>query len=640
MTNWNLDRYTSRAWWRRALLFCLVGATTGTGAYLMGRVLGVEDGNVLDITLLAAFTLGFCWIAISFWAAVFGFLLTLFGLHPISLRRAAPSSGTPPPLTRRTAILMPIYNEDPQQAFGRVVATYRSLLATGEIGPFDFFVLSDTTDDEIAHRELLLWMNLRQDLGAERRLFYRRRPLNTCRKAGNIADWLNMYGRRYDHMLVLDADSVMAGDTIVRLAALMEASPGTGIIQTLAIAVGRETLFARTLQFSGRLYGPLLAAGHSFWQMGEANYFGHNAIIRTSAFAAHCHLPVLPGAPPLGGEILSHDFVEAAFIRRGGWHVWLLPELGGSFEEIPSNLPDYATRDRRWVQGNLQHGRVIGNAGLHPMSRLHLGMGILGYASSPLWLVFLILSGAGMIAQAVTLPVYFGAGRSLFPLWPAYRELEVHSLIAMTAALLFVPKLLSILLAVFSSAARQFGGRLSLMTSAVLEVLFSMLLAPVMMLFHTEFIIRILSGRAVGWPAQPREDRGVPWVTALRRHRWHSLLGVVAGGVLGFYAPSYLPWVAPVIAGLVLAAPLTVFSSRRRTGLAARYLSLFLTPEESNVPVELARLQPARTRRFSLSVIASALGSARRRWRRTLGVEPAVGVTAVALGKGPGELGA
>jgi len=640
MTNWNLDRYTSRAWWRRALLFSLVGATTGTGAYLMGRVLGVEDGNVLDITLLAAFTLGFCWIAISFWAAVFGFLLTLFGLHPISLRRAAPSSGTPPPLARRTAILMPIYNEDPQQAFGRVVATYRSLLATGEIGPFDFFVLSDTTDDEIAHRELLLWMNLRQDLGAERRLFYRRRPLNTCRKAGNIADWLNMYGRRYDHMLVLDADSVMAGDTIVRLAALMEASPGTGIIQTLAIAVGRETLFARTLQFSGRLYGPLLAAGHSFWQMGEANYFGHNAIIRTSAFAAHCHLPVLPGAPPLGGEILSHDFVEAAFIRRGGWHVWLLPELGGSFEEIPSNLPDYATRDRRWVQGNLQHGRVIGNAGLHPMSRLHLGMGILGYASSPLWLVFLILSGAGMIAQAVTLPVYFGAGRSLFPLWPAYRELEVHSLIAMTAALLFVPKLLSILLAVFSSAARQFGGRLALMTSAVLEVLFSMLLAPVMMLFHTEFIIRILSGRAVGWPAQPREDRGVPWVTALRRHRWHSLLGVVAGGVLGFYAPSYLPWVAPVIAGLVLAAPLTVFSSRRRTGLAARYLSLFLTPEESNVPVELARLQPARTRRFSLSVIASALGSARRRWRRTLGVEPAVGVTAVALGKGPGELGA
>ena len=194
-------------------------------------------------------------------------------------------------------------------------------------------MLSDTTDDEIGHRELQLWMSLRQDLGAERRLFYRRRPRNIGRKAGNIADWLGMYGRRYDHMLVLDADSVMAGDTIVRLAALMEASPGTGIVQTLAVAVGRETLFARTLQFSGRLYGPLLAAGHSFWQMGDANYFGHNAIIRTSAFAAHCHLPVLSGAPPLGGEILSHDFVEAAFIRRGGWHVWLLPELGGSFEE-------------------------------------------------------------------------------------------------------------------------------------------------------------------------------------------------------------------------------------------------------------------------------------------------------------------
>jgi len=639
MTDWNLDRYTGRAWWRRTLLFCLVGATTGAGAYLMGRVLGVQDGNPLDITLLVAFTLGFCWISISFWAAVIGFLLTLLGLHPLSLRRTAPSSGTPPPLTRRTAVVMPIYNEDPQQAFGRVVATYRSVLATGEMASFDFFVLSDTTDDEIGHRELQFWMSLRQDLGAERRLFYRRRPRNIGRKAGNIADWLDMYGRRYDHMLVLDADSVMAGDTIVRLAALMEASPGTGIVQTLAVAVGRETLFARTLQFSGRLYGPLLAAGHSFWQMGDANYFGHNAIIRTSAFAAHCHLPVLSGAPPLGGEILSHDFVEAAFIRRGGWHVWLLPELGGSFEEIPSNLPDYATRDRRWVQGNLQHGRVIGSTGLHPMSRLHLGMGILGYASSPLWLVFLALSGAGMIAQAVTLPVYFGEGRTLFPLWPAYRELEVHSLIAMTAALLFVPKLLSILIAVFSSAARKFGGRLALMASAVLEVLLSMLLAPVMMLFHTEFIIRILCGRAVGWPAQPREDRGVPWETALRRHRWHSLLGVVAGGVLGFYAPSYLPWVAPVIAGLVLAAPLTVFSSRRGTGLAARYLNLFLTPEESNVPVELARLQPARTRRFSPSVIGRALGSVRRRWRRALGLESAPRVAAVTHREGAGELG-
>jgi membrane glycosyltransferase len=640
MTDWNLDLCTGRAWWRRSLLFCLVGTTTLAGGFLMGRVLGIEDGNPVDIALLAAFTIGFCWIAISFWAAVFGFLLALFGLHPITLSRRAPSSGRPPALTRRTAVLMPIYNEDPQQVFGRVVATYRSLLATGEIGAFDFFVLSDTTDAGIAHNELLVWMSVRQSLGAEQRLFYRRRPLNVARKAGNIADWLDMYGRRYDHMLVLDADSVMAGDTIVRLAALMEASPRTGIIQTIAIPVGRETLFARCLQFSTRLYGPLLAAGHSFWQMGEANYYGHNAIIRTSAFAAHCRLPTLPGEAPLGGEILSHDFVEAAFIRRGGWHVWLLPELGGSFEEIPSNLPDYATRDRRWVQGNLQHGRLITSPGLHAMSRLHLGMGILGYASSMLWLLFLVLSGAAMIGQELAVPVYFGPGRSLFPIWPAYRTLEVHSLLALTAVLLFVPKLLSIILTVFSSAARQFGGRLALLASAVLEQVFSMLLAPVMMLLHSEFIVRILSGRAVGWPAQSREDRGVPWTMALRRHLWHSLIGLAGATILGLYAPSYLPWVAPVIAGLLLAAPLTVLSSRRTAGLAAHYLNLFLTPEENDVPVELATLQPARKRRFSLLACAQGLSSARLRLRRALGLASAPGMATVALGKGAGELGA
>lgn len=642
MTDRNLDRCTGHAWWRRMLLFCLVGATTGAAAYLMGRVLGIEDGNPVDIALLAVFVIGFGWIAISFWAAVFGFFLALLGLHPVTLRRDAPSSGTPPKLTRRTAILMPIYNEDPQQAFGRVVATYRSLLATGEIGSFDFFMLSDTTDAEIARRELLVWIALRQDLGAEQRLFYRRRPQNAGRKAGNIADWLDMYGTRYDHMLVLDADSVMAGDTIVRLSALMEASPGTGIIQTLAAAVGRETLFARALQFSSRLYGPLLATGHSFWQMGEANYYGHNAIIRTAAFAAHCRLPTLPGAAPLGGEILSHDFVEAAFIRRGGWHVWLLPELGGSFEEIPSNLLDYATRDRRWVQGNLQHGRLIASPGLHAMSRLHLGMGILGYTSSVLWLLFLVLSGAAMIGQELAVPVYFGPGRSLFPIWPAYRTFEVHSLLAMTAVILFVPKLLSILLTVLPGTARQFGGRLPLLASALLELAFSMLLAPIMMLFHTDFIVRILSGRAVGWPAQAREDRGVPWATAVRRHFWHSLIGLTAATILGLYAPSYLPWVSPVIAGLLLAAPLTVFSSRRTTGLAARYLNLFLTPEETAVPVELQTLQAARKRRFSL--LASArdrMRSARLEFlRRKRGVRATAGVTSVTLGEGAGEFGA
>lgn len=597
MTDRNLDRYASHGAWRRLLLLFLVAATTGLGAVLMAHVLGLEDGRVLDLAVLAVFTVSFAWIALSFWAAAIGFVLRLLGLHPVSLRRRFPSRGPLPSPSGRTAILMPIYNEDPHQAFGRAVSTYRSVAATGQLEPFDFFVLSDTTDEAIGRQELLFWMSLRATLGAERKLFYRCRPLNRGRKAGNIADWLDMYGARYDHMVVLDADSVMSGATIVRLAALMEANPRTGIIQTLAQAVGRETLFARALQFASRLYGPLLAAGHSFWQLGEANYYGHNAIIRTSAFAAHCRLPVLPGRAPLGGEILSHDFVEAAFIRRGGWHVWLLPELGGSYEQVPSNLLDYAARDRRWVQGNLQHGRLLGAPGLHPISRLHLGMGILGYAASPLWLLLLLLSGAMMIGHELSGHTYFGAERTLFPLWPADRLLEVRSLLALTGVLLFGPKVLALLTTLASSRrARRFGGRTALLASAVVELFFSMLVAPVMMLLHSEFMVRILAGRAVGWTAQTRDDRGVPWTVAARRHAWHIAAGAAALAALWLGAPAYLPWVMPVIGGLLTSVPVTVVTSWRQSGLFARALRLLVTPEEHETPGELRTLQPDRRR--------------------------------------------
>lgn len=598
MSDLRLDRYAGGGGWRRSILVMLVVVTTCLGAVLMSHVLGLEDGRVLDLAVLAVFTVSFAWIGLSFWASVIGFVLHVLGRHPVTLQRRSPASGPLPPLRARTAILMPIYNEDPQQAFGRVISTYRSLAATGQLDAFDFFMLSDTRDDTIARRELVLWMELRAALDAGSRLFYRRRPLNLGRKAGNIVDWLDMYSRRYEHMVVLDADSVMSGETIVRIAALMEANPQTGIIQSLAHSVGRETLFARSLQFASRLYGSFSAAGHSFWQLGDANYYGHNAIIRTSAFAEHCRLPVLPGVAPLGGEILSHDFVEAAFIRRGGWHVWLLPELDGSFEQLPSNLLDYAARDRRWVQGNLQHGRLVGTPGLRPISRLHLAMGILGYVASPLWLLLLTLSGAVMIGHELQGPVYFGVERTLFPLWPTDGAVEVESLLGLTALLLFGPKVLALMATLASrTQLRRFGGAMALLASAGMELFASMLMAPVMMLIHTEFIARILCGRAVDWTAQARDDRGVSWSVAARRHAWHMVIGAAALSILWWGAPAYLPWVAPVIVGLLAAIPFTVVTSWRRSGLWARSWGLLVTPEEREPPGELRTLQPERPRR-------------------------------------------
>ena len=580
-SSWTLDEHADKAGWRRALLLVLVLATAAFGGYLMWTVLGSNGFKIAEVVFFAIFVLMFGWIAISFWSGFFGFVLGVLRRHPITLKRHGPAAGPIPALQERTAILIPVYNENPSDVFARLELTYRSLEATGRLAAFHFFVLSDTRDAEIAREEALQWSRLREQLEAADRLFYRRRDSNTGKKAGNVAEWVYSRGHDYAHMVILDADSTMQGDTLVRLAALMEASPRSGIIQTHIVPAGRETLFARALQFSTRMTGAVLTMGTSFWQMGEANYYGHNAILRVAAFADCCRLPVLSGQPPLGGEILSHDFVEAAYLRRGGWFCWNLPELRGSYEEVPTNLLDYAVRDRRWVQGNLQHARLIGEKGLHWMSRLHLGMGIFAYLGSPLWLLMLLLSSSLVVDHKLTGDVYFGPTRTLFPIWPEVRWPEIHGLLILTGVLLFGPKLFALALRLWSTRnARRFGGRIRLILSFAGEILLSTLLAPVMMLFHTSFVVRILAGNAVGWPPQPRGDRGMPWKVALQRHIAHASFGVAALAALGWLTPSYLPWILPVVAGLILSIPIAVLTSRRGDGLAARRVGVFVTPEE------------------------------------------------------------
>jgi membrane glycosyltransferase len=587
----HLEPHARWAFWRRGLLLGIVLASAAGATWLMAIVLGTNRMTIAEAGVLAVFALAFGWIALSFWAAAAGFLLSVFGLHPVTLRRENAADGPLPPLRTRTAVVMPIYNEDTRRVFAGLTATYRSLEATGRLAHFDFFVLSDTTDPDVWVAEESLWHDTCRALDATGRLFYRHRAANTGRKAGNIADWVRSHGGAYECMVVLDADSVMEGDTLVRLGALMEANPRAGIIQTLAVAANRTTLFARWLQFASRLYGPLLAVGHSFWWVGEGNYYGHNAILRTRAFAAHCGLPKLPGKAPLGGEIMSHDFVEAACMRRGGWHVWFLPELRGSFEEIPSNIIDYAVRDRRWAQGNLQHARIVMAKGLHWVSRLHLAMGVLAFVVSPLWLLLLILSSAVVIQQAVTGHAYFEPGHNLFPIWPEFRPLESYTLLAVTVAVLFLPKFFSLGLALASRRRRQrFGGGLRMLASAMAELVFSMLLAPVMMLFHSTFVFTILAGRSVGWSPQPRDDRGVTWREAVRRHALHSLIGLAWGGLVFWYAPDFLWWVLPVVLGMAVAIPLNVLSSRVAAGLVLQRCGLFWTPEETHPAPSLRML--------------------------------------------------
>ncbi|MDE2449640.1 MAG: glucans biosynthesis glucosyltransferase MdoH [Gammaproteobacteria bacterium] len=599
----DVDRKWRRAGhWRRALFLALTLLTAAAATAMMGDILAANGLTVLKRSGLVLFYILFVWITGAFWTAFAGFLVRLRGGDPVSLK---PQELAGRPLASRTAIIMPIYNEDTARVIAGLDVIWSSLVRLPEQGAFDLFILSDTRKLEIAAAEEVAWRELAARHHARGRIFYRRRAENIGRKAGNIADFVRAWGGAYDYAIVLDADSIMSGEALVTLARLMDAHPQAGIIQALPLPAGRETFFARLIQFAARLSSPMLASGLSWWQLGDGNYWGHNAILRLKPFAAFCDLPRLPGAPPLGGEILSHDFVEAAFMRRAGFQVWLVPDDTGSWEEVPSNIIDYAARDRRWAQGNLQHLGLLPMRGLHWLSRLHLVTGVLSYASSPLWLLVLVLSSTVVILDAIHGYQYFKPGSyALFPTWPQYRDGEIVALLSITVAVLFLPKFFGALLAVKDSRLRRgFGGGARLFASLGIEQLFSILLAPAMMLFHTTFVVTTLAGKPVVWHAQERGDRGIGVLEALLRHKWHLAIGIAWGAVILAFAPRYIWWLAPVLAGMVLAVPLTVVTSRTGAGLWLRKHRLLLTPEEAEPPMELVALQAR------LAPGASAIGA-------------------------------
>jgi membrane glycosyltransferase len=589
-------RGAQRAWRRqtvvrRGALLCLTLLTAGCASALLLDVLEANGTNGVELLGLALFFALFTWISLSLWTAIAGFVIRLAGTDPAGLD---PGEVAGRRLHTRIAITMPIHNESVPRVAAGLDAVWRSLQQQADCSAaFDLFILSDTSDPRIAADEEAMWGRLVRVHRAAGRIFYRRRRERLRRKAGNIADFVRRWGGGYECMIVLDADSVMSGMALVTLARLMEAHPQIGILQALPLPMGRLTLFGRLLQFGARLQSPMLTSGLAYWHLGESNYWGHNAIVRLRPFEEHCDLPLLSGRPPLGGEILSHDFVEAAFMRRAGYEVRQLPDLAGSWEEVPANVLDFAARDRRWTQGNLQHGRLLGCSGLHPMSRLHFLTGIMAYVSSPMWLALLLLSSLVSVREAGKTPRYFLRGLySLFPQWPQIRLREVIVLFGLTLVVLLLPRLLGALLAIRDrDTRRQFGGAARLGVSLLLEQLFSMLLAPTMMVFHSTFIAQTLLGRAVAWNAQDRSDRGVTFREAFARQKWHLALGIVWGAALARLAPQFFWWLSPVLAGLVLCIPLTVWTSRSSAGQLALRSRLFLIPEETEPPPELLILR-------------------------------------------------
>ena len=576
---------------RRTLFFGLTLVTAAAATSLLLDVLEANGLSGIEVVGLVLFFALFTWIAGALWTAIAGFAVQLAGHDHTGIDSRALADR---PLRTRTAVVMPIYNEDPVRVGAGLTATWSSLSRESEERAFDLYILSDTSDAKIAADEELMWRGLVARYG-ESRVFYRRRRERSERKAGNIADFVRRWGANYECMIVLDADSVMSGHALVTLARAMEAHPRIGILQSLPLPAGRETLFGRLIQFGSRLQSPMLSAGLAFWQVGESNYWGHNAIVRLRPFATHCTLPRLSGRPPLGGEILSHDFVEAAFMRRAGYEVRQIPELSGSWEEIPANVIDYAARDRRWTQGNLQHSRVLLFPGLHPLSRVHLLTGIVAYGSSPMWFALLLLSSLLSAIEASKKPQYFWPGlQSLFPHWPEIRFQEVAVLFGVTLVVLLLPKVLGASLAIRDRVLRRgFGGTAALCVGLLVEQLFCMLLAPSMMLFHSTFVAQTLLGRSVSWNAQERTERGVTMREAFRRQKWHLAIGIVWGAAMLYLAPQFFWWLTPVLVGLLVGIPLTVWTSRVSPGRHLRRMGLLLTPEETAPPYELFVLSRA-----------------------------------------------
>lgn len=571
------DRLQESDLWRLAAFGLTALAMLAAGAPCR-EVLEAGGFSPLELITFALFEALFGWIT-------FSLVITLSGVasglgHDAELPELKPETPLPRP-SARTAILMPIHNEEPGPVFNRLAVMLRSLREARAIETFDLFVLSDTRNPDIARQEQSAAERLRAEAGE--RVYYRRRAANTGRKAGNVADWVQRFGGAYDFMVVLDADSLMSGETLARLAGAMEAHPGVGLIQTAPRLIGRTSLFGRMQQFASRLYGPALTHGLALFWGAEGNYWGHNAILRVRAFADHCGLPRLPGRKPFGGDIMSHDFVEAALLRRAGWQVRLAPSLGGSYEECPPTLPDMAVRDRRWCQGNIQHLGVVGARGLHWMNRFHMLQGAMGYLMSPLWLLFLAASTLLAVQDKL------GLGGS----WDIYGMRVLSWVLAVSVLWLMAPRLIALgLILTRREERRAWGDPLKLVAGVVLETALSALVAPILMVSQSKALLDILLGRDSGWAAQTRDDGGVPWSDAARRYFLHLVVGVGSAALLYATSGEGLLWAVPVVTGLVMAAPITVLTADPAIGFAFLRWGLLATPEEIAHPPRPVPTEP------------------------------------------------
>lgn len=548
----------------------------GLGGFVLFLRFGAADGlDWMDVLRAALILISTFWLA---WGALQAFA-GLTTKPPLRPRHDGP-------LTSRCVVLVPVYNEDPAATFTRIAAMEASLQRTGFGDRFDIAILSDTRDDAVADAEKSGFLRLLTLTGAEGRLFYRRRDTNRGRKAGNIEDFITRSGAAYDLAIILDADSLMEGDTMVEMVRRMEADPDLGLLQTLPQIVNASSGFGRIQQFSAAFYSPVFCRGLAMMQGRTGPFWGHNAIVRVRAFAESCGLPELAGKPPFGGHILSHDYVEAALLARAGWTVRVDDDLTGSYEEGPENMVLHAKRDRRWCQGNLQHSRLLTAPGLHPWSRFVFVQGILAYLSPVFWLAFLLCSiAAPLFAPPVD---YFPIEGWRWPVIPVSQASQAIALAVCIIGLLFLPKILILVDAALRGRTAGFGGSARAAGSVGTELLFSAITAPVFLMFNTRSVLQVIAGRDGGWPAQTRGDGVMTLADAWMASNWIVISGALGIGLSLFLSPALLPWLMPVLVPMLLSPVIIASSSAPARG------GLFKTPAQSTLPAILVLEQQFR----------------------------------------------
>jgi membrane glycosyltransferase len=563
----------------RRMLFAALFAGTMAGSLVLAALALAPGGfGIIDIILLALFAVTLPWMVAGFWNAVIGFVIMRFSADPIAavIPAAARSHGDEP-VTASTAILLCIRNELPERMIRNLEPMLAGLDAAGFGECFHLYVLSDTSDAEIAANEEACFAALISHWRDRVAITYRRRAVNTGYKAGNIREFCDRWGSKHDFAVTLDADSLMTADAVLRLVRIMQADPSLGILQGLIVGLPSTSAFARVFQFGMRLGMRSYTIGSAWWQGDCGPYWGHNAVLRLKPFIAHCALPVLSRDGTEDRHILSHDQIEAVLMRRAGYDVRVLPQEDLGWEENPPTLLEFIRRDLRWCQGNMQYWRFLSLPGLKPVSRYQLVLAILMFIGSPAWIGLLVLG---------TLAIAFSDTPASFIRADAGTALFVCVLV-----MWFSPKIASAIDILMRPELRsEFGGTALFIINYVIETVYSILLCPILWFGHTIFLTGLLFGHEIGWIGQTRDDHAVPFTLALHNLWPHTLLGCAALGLLAVTQPTAVPYALLLAGGPALAIPFAMMTAWPLLGGFAARIGIGRLPEETARPAVLMAL--------------------------------------------------